>query len=521
MALIPDKIINTLYNHGSLRNEGAAVRFSIKNRISPATLEAVTQLTLDGTEVAADKVTVAIDQAEPQPLAQFNGDGPREFPLGTLLTFRLALDGLSEAEHELGLCFQVQPFGELRLQLRDSLSSGTREPGALPRDAEDDWDPAIIAARQAFVREHTGADIRHLSSYSMEPGVTRGNIEHFTGAAQIPLGFAGPLLVHGEHAQGEFYVPLATTEGTLVASYNRGMKVLHDSGGVKCTVVGDGMQRAPVFIFEDALQARRFSEWLLEKDAEIRAAAEATDPFVKLSYIDQYLSHRFVFLRLNYQTGDAAGMNMVGKATFAACNWILQNCDVATIERFYLEGNFATDKKSSMINIMRTRGKRVTAEAVVKRDVLLDIMDAETESLYQHYKVATIGSFMAGVNNNGCHSANGITAMFIATGQDVANVSESSAGMLYCELREGGDLYMSFTLPSLIVATIGGGTGLPTQRESLETMDCYGIGKVKKFAEIVAGTVLAGEISLAAAISSLDWVSSHDQLGRNDPGKTR
>jgi hydroxymethylglutaryl-CoA reductase (NADPH) len=145
-------------------------------------------------------------------------------------------------------------------------------------------------------------------------------------------------------------------------------------------------------------------------------------------------------------------------------------------------------------------------------------MDAETESLYQHYKVATIGSFMAGVNNNGCHSANAITAMFIATGQDVANVSESSAALLYSELTDSGDLYMSITLPSLIVATIGGGTGLPTQRECLETLGCYGIGNVHKFAEIVAGTVLAGEISLAAAISSLDWVSSHDQFGRNDPG---
>jgi hydroxymethylglutaryl-CoA reductase (NADPH) len=210
-------------------------------------------------------------------------------------------------------------------------------------------------------------------------------------------------------------------------------------------------------------------------------------------------------------------MNMVGKATFAACNWILQNCDGVDIQRFFLDGNFATDKKASMINMMRTRGKRVTAEAVVKREVLLKIMDADTGSLYQHYKVASIGSMLSGANNNGCHSANAITAIFIATGQDVANVSESSMGLLYCELTPEKDLYISITLPSLIVATCGGGTGLPTQREALEALECYGAGKVYKLAEIVAGTVLAGEISLAAAISSLDWVSSHDQLGRNDP----
>ena len=187
------------------------------------------------------------------------------------------------------------------------------------------------------------------------------------------------------------------------------------------------------------------------------------------------------------------------------------------IQRFFLEANFATDKKASMINMMRTRGKRVTAEAVIKREVLLEIMDAETELLYQHYKVSTIGSILSGSNNNGCHAANAITAIFIATGQYVANVAESAMGLLYCELTPEKDLYISMTLPSLIVATCGGGTGLPTQREALESLDCYGAGKVYKLAEIVAGTVLAGEVSLASAISSLDWVSSHDQLGRNDP----
>jgi hydroxymethylglutaryl-CoA reductase (NADPH) len=210
-------------------------------------------------------------------------------------------------------------------------------------------------------------------------------------------------------------------------------------------------------------------------------------------------------------------MNMVGKATFAACNWILQHCDAVDIKQFYLEGNFATDKKASRVNIMHTRGKRVTAEAMVKRDVLLEVMDADTEALYHHYKVALIGTMLSGANNNGCHAANAITAMFLATGQDVANVAEASVGLLYAELTPEKDLLMSITLPSLIVATCGGGTGLPTQRECLEVLDCYGAGKVNRFAEIVAGTVLAGEISLAAAISSLDWVSSHDQFGRNDP----
>jgi hydroxymethylglutaryl-CoA reductase (NADPH) len=299
------------------------------------------------------------------------------------------------------------------------------------------------------------------------------------------------------------------------------MKVLHRSGGAKCAVVGDNMQRAPVFILEDGASTRRFADWVRENLPGIRTVAEATDPFVRLEYIDTYISNRFVFLRFNFKTGDAAGMNMVGKATFAACNWILQNCTDIDIKQFYLESNFATDKKASMVNIMHTRGKRVTAEAVIRRDVLLEVMDADTESLYEHYKVAGVGTLLSGANNNGCHSANAVTAIFLATGQDVANVAESSTGILYAELTPDKDLYMSITLPSLIVATCGGGTGLPTQRECLEALDCYGVGKVNKFAEIVAATVLAGEISLAAAISSLDWVSSHDQYGRNDPTRSK
>lgn len=517
MQFIPKSVVSKLYNRTSLRNEGEAVRFSVKNRLSPATLREITQVAIDGKAVAHDRISVAVESNDAIPLNQVTPDTPLDFPLGTLLNFYLETDPLIEGQHDITMAFDAQPFGHLNLEVRDSLKTGIRVPGAVPRDPEDDYSDKAIHARQAFIKKQTGAKLKHISSYSFDPHVTQGNIEHFTGAAQVPMGFAGPLLVHGEHAQGEFYVPLACSEGTLVASYNRGMKVLHRSGGVKCAVVGDNMQRAPAFVFDDAATARRFADWIVANTEDIRIAAEATDPFIHLKYIDHYLAAKFVYLRFNFTTGDAAGMNMVGKATFAACNWILQNCDVVEIQRFFLESNFATDKKASMINMMRSRGKRVVAEAVVKRDVLLEIMDADTESIYYHGKVANIGSMLSGANNNGCHAANAITAVFLATGQDVANVAESSMGLFYSELTPENDLYLSITLPSLIVATCGGGTGLPTQKEALEAMGCYGVGNVRKFAEIVAGTVLAGEISLAAAISSLDWVSSHDQFGRNDP----
>jgi hydroxymethylglutaryl-CoA reductase (NADPH) len=193
----------------------------------------------------------------------------------------------------------------------------------------------------------------------------------------------------------------------------------------------------------------------------------------------------------------------------------LDNYKKGDITNFYLESNLATDKKASQINVMHSRGKRVIAEATIKREILVQHMRVEPEKLNYHANIANVGAFLSGANNNGAHSPNAITAMFIATGQDVANVSESSAGILYTELTPEGDLYISLTIPSLIVATYGGGTGLPSQRECLEVMDCYGKGKVNKLAEIIGAVALAGEISLGSAISSSDWVSSHETYGRN------
>ncbi len=520
MRSIPQALLKKVYNRLSLRNSGQGVRFSVKNRLAPAKLRGVEQVSLNGQVLEAGQVRIAVDSNAPVPMNEIGAAAAVDFPLGTLLTISMDVPALAAGEHRMGLKFQADPFGTLEFEVSDQLRTDSEVPGMVPRDSENDYSAKMIRTRQDFVRQHTGAKLEHISQFSFDPGSTQGNIEHLTGVAQIPLGVAGPLHINGEHASGEFYVPMATTEGTLVASYNRGMKVIAECGGAKCAVVGDNMQRAPVFILDDAKTARRFADWLVAHMDEIKAVCAESDPFVKLKYVDYYLVSKFAYTRFNFTTGDAAGMNMVGKATFAACNWILQNCRDIEIQNFYLESNFATDKKASMINSMRTRGKRVVAECVVKRDVLRDVMDADTESLYQHSKIATIGSMLSGANNNGAHAANGITAIFIATGQDVANVAESSAGILYTELTEEKDLYISITLPSLIIATCGGGTGLATQHESLEMMDCVGVGKVMKFAEIVAGTVLAGEISLAAAISSLDWVSSHDQYGRNDPTRS-
>jgi hydroxymethylglutaryl-CoA reductase (NADPH) len=390
---------------------------------------------------------------------------------------------------------------------------GERVP--VPRDRTDDYTREAAGMRQAFIEERTGASLEHVSSFSFDPAVLSGNVEHFVGVAQVPIGLAGPLLVNGEHAQGEFYVPLATAEGTLVASYNRGMRLLYEAGGVTTTIMADHMQRAPAFLFASAREARTFDGWLSEHFDEIKAAAETTTRSGRLEEIETYSAGRILYTRFNYTTGDAAGQNLTGKATQAACRWIREQ--VPEIEQHFLESNFATDKKSSQVNMLRTRGKRVVAEATIPNELFERIMRSDSQLMYRARQVSNLGGFMSGVNNNGAHSANGITAMFIATGQDAANVAESSAAFVYAELRENGDYYYSVTIPSLIVATYGGGTGLATQRECLELLDCYGKDKVRKFTEIVAATVLCGELSLGSAIVAEEWVQSHDLLGRNRP----
>lgn len=385
----------------------------------------------------------------------------------------------------------------------------------IPRDREDDYGPQIIEQRQAFARERTGSVLEHVSRYSLDPGTLPGNIESFLGVAQVPIGLAGPLLVNGEHAQGEFYVPLATTEGTLVASYSRGMKLCRDAGGITTTVLDDKMQRAPVFSFENAREARDFAGWLDQHFEEIAAAAQETTTSGRLIEIQKFSVSKLLYTRFNYTTGDAAGQNMTGKATFAACAWIKQHYPGEL--HFLLEGQFATDKKTSVVNMLHTRGKRVVAEITLPAKLVEEQMHVSTDKLFSARLKGQLGAIMSVTNNNGNHSANGITAMFIATGQDVANVAESSALYGFSELLPNGDFYASVTLPSLIVATYGGGTGLATQRECLEVLGCYGKGGVRKLAEIVAATVLAGELSLGSAVVAEEWVQAHDDLGRNRP----
>ena len=385
----------------------------------------------------------------------------------------------------------------------------------IPRDKDNNYSSQAVTQRQEFVKQQTGVGLNHVANMSGDLETLAGNIENPIGVAQVPIGLAGPIKIVGEHAQGDFYIPMATTEGTLVASYSRGMRLLSESGGVKTTVIERYMQRAPVFHLENAQHARDFGDWMTANIDGIRSAAEATTSVGKLSHIEQYGVSRMRFARFNYTTGDAAGQNMCGKATFAACEWIMQNYPHPL--RYTLSGAIDTDKKHSHLNTLHSRGARVVAEAVIPNEALTRLMHTDTKSLFAARQVSNVGGMLAGTSNNGAHSANGLAAIFIATGQDAANIAESQSAIVYIDLLDNGDLYWSITLPSLIVASYGGGTGLATQRECLEIMDCYGQDKALKLAEICAATVLAGELSLASAVIAGDWVESHDKLGRNRP----
>lgn len=481
-----------------------------------ATLSGVESVRINDQVIALEEIIIEDSGAEPYSPSSISEGNPIPFPLRKSLKVQVLTAVERQERYQFEIVFKAKPFGKLRLKFIDAPSqeeADTRH-SKIPRQEENNYTQAIIEKRLRFAEEHSKTKLHHLRAYSFAAESVKGNCENFIGSAQIPIGLAGPVKINGEFAQGEFLVPLATTEGTLVASYNRGIKILNLCGGVTTTVAEDVMQRAPVFCFDSARSALLFKDWVEDHFVDIQSRAGASSNYAKLVRLESYLSNNFAFLRFNFRTGDAAGQNMVTKATYEGCLWILEACPYKP-DRFFLESNMATDKKPSMINSLMTRGKRVTAEITFKKEVLERELRVTAQQLDYHRSVANIGALLSGVNNNGLHSVNAITALFIATGQDVANVAESSACLAHAEVKSNGDLYASITLPSLIVGTHGGGTGLATQRECLELMDCYGEGKAKKLAEIVAGVVAAGEVSLAAAISSADWVSSHEALGRN------
>ncbi|MDY7092567.1 MAG: hydroxymethylglutaryl-CoA reductase [Acidobacteriota bacterium] len=384
----------------------------------------------------------------------------------------------------------------------------------VPRFQHQGYQGEQVADRRRWVEERTGAELDHVGKFSLDPQSLRGNIENPIGAAQVPLGVAGPLLMQGEHAQGTFYVPLATTEGALLRSYERGMVALTRSGGATARIHLDRNRVSPIFHFADVGEAHDFARRLPEHLPAITAAAEATTQHGKLLSVTCLPAGRRVIVDFEYATGDAHGMNMIVRATDAACRTILERVGG---ERYLVFSGYSAEKRPAGSLLRGGKGKKVVAGALLPRRVVRAVLRTTSEAMAELWHDTVAGHLTSGSLGYNGQYANGLTALFIACGQDVANVVNSAVGLTQLELTGDGDLYASVTLPSLTVATVGGGTGLGTARECLEMLGCAGGGGAPKLAEITAATVLAGELSMAAAIASGQFVDAHETYGRNRP----
>lgn len=371
-----------------------------------------------------------------------------------------------------------------------------------------------VERRRKWLEQKTGCRLENVGAHSIQSDEMRGNIENPIGAAQMPLGVAGPLLINGTHAQGSFYVPLATTEGALVRSYERGMVALTRAGGVTTRIYVDENRVSPVFLFDSVAQAHQFVVTLPDKLEAIRAEAESTTRHGKLQRVECHAIGREVIVNFCYFTGDAQGMNMIVKATEHACKWIIDHSDAV---RFYVFSGFSSEKRASGSLLAGGKGKKVTAGALLPKDIVKSYLHVTPESLLEMRQHTMLGHLQANAIGYNGHFANGLAAIFIACGQDVANIVNSAVGITNFEVNANGDLYASVTLPSLTVATVGGGTALGTSRECLEILGCAGSGQAGKFAEIVCATLLAGELSMGAAIASGEFVAAHETYGRNRP----
>lgn len=363
--------------------------------------------------------------------------------------------------------------------------------------------------RQEYLRDQ-GLTLQALADQEPppDPQTLQGNIENLIGFSRIPVGVIGPLRINGLHAHDDFFVPLATTEGALVASYNRGAYVISQAGGASAMCLTESVSRAPCFLFNNLTETGLFLSWIYDKfDAFQKCIREATS-HGKLVDMKTTVNGAAVYLTFDYTTGDAAGQNMVTVATEVICQKIIAESPVKP-HTWYLEGNLSGDKKASMLSFLGARGKKVVAETFLPDKIIRKFLRSTPEDMARYCKMSTLGGIQSGGIGVQGHFANALAALFLACGQDVACVSEAAIGITDMEVTPNHELHVSVSMPNLTVGTVGGGTHLPTARECLTLMDCYGTGKAKKFAEICAVTAMAGEISIIAALAAGDFAQAH------------
>jgi hydroxymethylglutaryl-CoA reductase (NADPH) len=371
-------------------------------------------------------------------------------------------------------------------------------------------------ARRLYVERETGATLDTVGEYAFDAATAEPNIENMIGGAQLPMGVAGPVPVDGATLDREVFLPLATTEGALLASVNRGLSAIRSSGGATARVTDSGMTRAPVFQVDGVAGAETVVEWVADNTDKLRAAAESTTSHGELLDVNSYVVGDNVFLRFIYDTKDAMGMNMATIATREASELVEAETPARLVA---LSGNLCSDKKPAAINAIEGRGRSVTADAVIDRELVEERLKTTPEAMAEgNTRKNLIGSAKAASLGFNAHAANTVAAAFLATGQDAAQVVEGANAITTMEAREDG-LYASISFASLEVGTVGGGTGLDTQREALELLGLHGGGdpagaNADALAEVIAVGALAGELSLVAAFCSRHLSSAHEELGR-------
>jgi hydroxymethylglutaryl-CoA reductase (NADPH) len=376
----------------------------------------------------------------------------------------------------------------------------------IPHDPHRDYDEDYVAERRAWLSRRTGAALSHIARYSLKPEEARGNIENFIGVAQVPLGVVGPLKIRGKFAEGDFYVPFATTEGAMVLTYQRGAIAVTRAGGVRTRIVKDENHLDPVFVVRDLEAAETLVAWIDGHREELREVVWQATGHGELLEIIPFIIGRRVALKIGFSTQDAMGANMIAIASESICRFIAGH---VPHEKYLLRSNMSSEKKASGVNLLFGYGKTVLGEAIIPRKVVTRHLNSSPEAISSAWHSWALGSFQAGMLGINAHLANGAAAVFMACGQDVAHVANASVGITMFEMTGEGDLYVGVRLPNLIVGTVGGGTALGTQRECLEMIGCYGKGRSGKFAEVVAATLLAGEIGICAGITTDKFLDPH------------
>ena len=343
-----------------------------------------------------------------------------------------------------------------------------------------------------------------------EPEELKGIIENHIGFMKIPMAIAGPAVIDGQYAKGEFPIPLCTIEGSLAASMNRGLYASSLCGGMKVKHFRQELSRSPIFIFDDLKKSIEFQGWITKHNDEIIKAAQSTTKYGKVLRIDQHAIQNYVLLDFILDTGNAAGQNMVTLATNVACEYIRQE----TGHKFFLDSNLASDKKASSRNMILGRGHGVIAETHISKSVMSRVLNVDPDFVIENWTYFPIVSAMAGTLGNAIHASNALTAIYLATGQDTACVAENSVGHFTVEKVDDG-ITWRLTLPSMTVGTVGGGTRLNQQQQNLKRVGCdAGEHSSRKLAEIIAAAALGLEISLGSAIMSHTWTSAHMKYGR-------